>query len=426
MSLINSLRNIFNKTTTNNKLYRSLYSYFSIGSVVNIPDNQRNYVKKGYESAANLFAIIDFIATKAAKVPFILYEITEEGQKKKVERHPILDLLERPNTFTNRSEFLRQLYSFRLVTGNGYIYAPRLEDGRAIELYVMPSPLTQIISGGWLEPVGGYSVQYAGGQSDIDADDVLHLKAPNLDYENGRDLYGMSPLKPLLQTLEKDLTNADAQKNMMANQGAAGVISPDIGPESLDDATYTAMQNRIDDRFNNSENKGKIMLASVKTTVQTLGLTSVELGMLEDAKFNIQTYCRVYHVPSMLFMDDAATFNNFATARRAAYTDAILPLVEELIDGLNSWIIQSFGPNLILDYDTGAIEELQTDKVSAAQWLNQAWWVSVGRKQEIIGEIPDPEMMDVYLVPSGLMPITNAVNPMQLDTRLMDGEENDD
>jgi len=422
MGLINNLRNIFTKTTQDNKLYRSLYSFLSLGSIISISDNPRNYIKQGYESTANLFAVIDFIASKAAKVPFILYQTNEKGEKIKVEKHPLLDILEKPNPFTNRIEFLRQLYSFRLVTGNGYLYAPRLSDGRAIEFYVMPSNLTEIISGGWMEPVGAYRVQFTGATYDMEAKDVLHIRNPNLDFDTGYEFYGMSPLKPLLKTVEKDVTNTEAQKAMMGNQGAAGVISPDIGAESLDDPTYEAMQARIDDRFNNSANKGKIMLASVRTSVQSLGLTSVEMGMLEDAKYNLQTYCRVYHVPSMLFLDDAATFNNFITARKAAYTDAILPLVEELIDGLNAWIVSSYGEGLILDYDTSAIEELQNDKTAAAQWLSQAWWIPVGRKQEIMGEIPDAELMETYLVPPGLVPLDFVANPLKIDTSLLDDD----
>ena len=420
MSLINNLRNIFTKTTQDNKLYRSLYSFLSLGGVISIPDNQRSYIKKGYESTANLYAVIDFIASKAAKVPFVLYKVNEKGEKVKIDKHPLLDILEKPNPFTNRIEFLRQLYSFRLTTGNGYTYAPRMEDGRTLEFYVMPSNLTEIISGGWMQPVGSYRVQFTGSTYDMDARDVLHTRNPNLDFETGYEFYGMSPLKPLLKTVEKDVTNTEAQKAMMSNQGAAGVISPDLGADSLDDGTYKAMQARIDDRFNNSENKGKIMLASVKTSVQSLGLSSVEMGMLEDAKYNLQTYCRVYHVPSMLFLDDAATFNNFATARKAAYTDAILPLVEEFIDGMNAWIVSSFGEGLILDYDTSEIEELQNDKTASAQWLSQAWWIPVGRKQEIMGEIPDAAMMDTYLVPQGLVPIDFVANPLKLDTSLAD------
>jgi hypothetical protein len=84
--------------------------------------------------------------------------------------------------------------------------------------------------------------------------------------------------------------------------------------------------------------------------------------------------------------------------------------------------VSSYGEGLILDYDTSAIEELQNDKTAAAQWLSQAWWIPVGRKQEIMGEVPDAELMETYLVPPGLVPLDFVANPLKIDTSLLDDD----
>ncbi|MEM4554854.1 MAG: phage portal protein [Candidatus Anstonellaceae archaeon] len=376
----------------------------TVGQVINQVDGPTN--NSFFESNSNLFAVIDFIAGKAAKVPFVLYRLDATGRRHQVRaNHPLLSLLEKPNSLMGRSEFLKLLYSFRLVHGNAYVFGPRLSDGRALELWVLPSHLVNLVSGGHFEPVKKYTVQtVVGTQYELDAQDVCHIRNVNLNWDNGENLLGLSPLEPLKETLRKMRANYEAQEAQMKNGGALGALYEDpsdsyaqLTPEQRDLA-----QRLVDERINGSSNVGRVIYLSTKHGYINFGLSSREMQLIEDAKFSLQDICRVYHLPSILLLDDAATYNNLQTARKAAYTDAILPLVEEFVDKFNAWIVPSFGDGLILDYDTSQIEELQTDKVSQASWLAQAWWVDVYRKQEIIGEIPDERMKGVYMLPSGL------------------------
>lgn len=374
------------------------------GQVISQTDGYRN--NDYFESVSNLFAVIDFIAGKAAKVPFILYRLDGTGKRQPVDStHPLMRLLESPNSLMARSEFLKLLYTFRLVHGNAYVFAPRLDDGRAIEMWLLPSHLVNVVSGGTFEPVRKYTVQTVVGSAyELDAKDVCHIRNVNLNWDNGENLIGLSPLEPLKKTLAKIRQNYDAQEAQMKNGGALGALyeDPSSGMPPLTEVQRDIAQRLVDERVNGSANVGRVIYLSTKHGYINFGLSSREMQLIEDAKFSLQDICRVYHVPSILFLDDAATYNNLQTARKAAYTDAILPIVEEFVDKFNAWIVPSFGNGLILDYDTSQIEELQTDKVAQVNWLSQAWWVDVYRKQEIIGEIPDDRMKGVYMLPSGL------------------------
>ena len=90
-------------------------------------------------------------------------------------------------------------------------------------------------------------------------------------------------------------------------------------------------------------------------------------------------------------------------ARKMAYTDAILPIVESFVDSFNAFGIDGFGRDLVVDYETSQIEELQIDSKMQADTLSVQWWKTIGQKQLESGMEVDPQLEKVYMIPSGLV-----------------------
>lgn len=406
MGLLQSFRNIFNRPMPNNSFLQQIYGYLTGGSIITINDNPRQYIREGYAKNPHLYSVVDFIAQKASKVPFVLYKKLPDGTREQIQSHPLLDLLEQPNPYQAKSEYFRQLFSYLLITGNSYEYAPRLSSGKTIELWVMPADQVEIISGGWTKPVQAYTIQWTGSTQQLPAEDVNHTKYPNLEFDvTGQNLYGMSPVKAALKVLEKSNTGYESSKNQISNMGGDGMLFPDFDPQvgGLDDNTIKMLQERIDAKFNNPSTKGKVMIASSKTGYINFGRSAVEMEVIEQAKFDLEDFCRIYHVPSILFGQENSSFNNLNTARKQAYTDAILPIVEMWVDRFNAWIVRSYGSDLVLDYDTSGIEEMQQDMATLVGWLKQATWIDLYDKELLRGGIPDENLRGYYEIGGRIM-----------------------
>jgi phage portal protein BeeE len=104
-----------------------------------------------------------------------------------------------------------------------------------------------------------------------------------------------------------------------------------------------------------------------------------------------------------LFSLEASTLDNYKEARKAIYTDCVIPFFDRLIPKMNNWLMPPFGGTL--DFDADSIPELVQDKGVQAQSLSTAWWLTPNERRGQMGLLPhtDP-LMDTILFPQGLMP----------------------
>ena len=354
----------------NNRLLRALYSYIGMNTPLSIDDASRSYITQAYNVNSLVYSIVSWISQKAALTKFNVKDF--EGNI--LEDHPLYNLLEIPNQLQARSEFFQQYYGFKLITGNTYIYSPRIESGRnigqALEMFIMPAHYTEIVSDGWMNPVKEYKLNIGDQVIRFPYADVLHDKFPNFDFDYGEELYGMSPLRAAARTISKSNDAQIASQKAFQNNGAIGIISSDGDPMS--EAYFTEEQAQAlargwDKKYNGADNKGKMAFISARIKYTNLGLSPVDMAIIDDLKFSLQDLCRVYHVPSQLFNDDSAsTYNNMSTARKVAYTDAIIPLVQAFADEFNRWLAPSYG-NVYIEPDFSQVPELQADRKELAE-----------------------------------------------------------
>jgi HK97 family phage portal protein len=356
---------------TANEHTRSLYSTLGMGSPVYIDDNKESYVKNAYQANALVYSVVSFIASKAADVPLYVYEWGKEGKGERIYGHPLESFLYRPNPITGKGVFFNELYGFKLITGNTYLYFPRLEagpnKGRFTEAWIMPSQYTEIISGGSMMPVRGYRLTIGDWAHEYKVDDVLHDKAPNYNYGWGAELYGQAPLQAAVKLVSKSNDSYNSQMKAYQNQGAVGIVSSD---EQSQGGQFTEEQARALDanwkkNYGGSNNAGKLAFTSARIKYTQLGLSPVDLGIIEDHKMTLRDICNIYHVPSEIFNDpDNKSYANKQEARKAVYTDAIMPLVNTFLEEFNRFIGDAYGKGIYVDADWSAVPELQADRKS--------------------------------------------------------------
>lgn len=209
------------------------------------------------------------------------------------------------------------------------------------------------------------------------------------------------------------------QVNNMKNYGVRGLISGK-------DSTLTQLQaNDIKERLNavKSDSKGDILVVGSPLDWINIGLSPVDLQIIEQQKLTLRDLCMIYHVPSQLFGDsEHTTYNNMREARKAMITDSSIPLLEKIKDGLNRFLGNE---NLLIDYDLQAFTELQDDLLQQVNALSQAWWLTGNEKRVSMGRNAfEDDMMDNILVPSGLIPVNElSYSDYDTDTEIVDSDE---
>ncbi len=410
-----------------------------IGGRTLYPELDQQKFVLDYKNNSEVYAIIKRISKTISTVPFYVYQIKN---RKELNRYKAMlnnatttadiakaelvrvkavaeiadselnTLLEKPNEYQSFSEFIESAIGYKLITGNTYIWANRLESGKVAELVTLPSQYVAITSDGTINGVEGYSFTLVGWDQ-LDAKDVIHLKYFNPYFDtNGNQLYGLSPLQAAYRTIQRSNDAKDTSVAMLQNQGPKGILSADesndFGPEAagkLKEDFYNQYGTKTQAGI--LKNAGKILIAGAKLNWINMGLSPVDLQLLESEKITLRELCNVYGVNSALFNDpDNKSYNNMKEAKKEMLTQVVLPELVALRDAFNRFFAREIGKGYYIDFDLTVFPELQEDMKELSAILSQSWWITPNEKRAAMRyDTVEDDVMNEIFIPAGYLPI---------------------
>lgn len=432
--------NFSNNLAVNGLYNEKLFAWINDNQPIFWEDNPNNYVQNGYQGNGDVYSCVDLILTKLAYCPLKVYSVKvenlQQAQKFKAlsktnlaEAHlynlqtksmqeidvpGITALLNRPNEYQTTSEWLKQLAGFRLLTGNSYNYYNGLPGSKKwTEMFVLPSPLINIVSGGEFKPVKGYnifnSINYRNGVPDFPMESVSHFKTFNPHFSTyGSQLYGQSPLRAFIMTLVRNRDSRLEQNKQVKNGGAMGILSPKVGGPNINDPRIKAdLKQQIAEAKGSSDLVKRIFVSGAPAEWIQFGLSSTDLQLLESIGLDRIDICNAYHIrPELLGNIQASTDNNMAWAAKQLITNCIMPLGDELTDKLTRDICPAYetkGEKLFIMFDYSVLPEMSDDFQKVSTSLASMYWITPNEKREFQGYgkslIPDA---DSILIPKTL------------------------
>jgi HK97 family phage portal protein len=403
------------------------------GRAIYPPDNVETYIDKGYLFNPVVYSIVSFIAQKAGAIPWGVYEVKNDKALHSYKSansynintkiiktkalvalpdHELNAIFMKPNILQGWAEFIEQVVGFKLVTGNSYIHmigpTAGLNKGSIREMWNIPSQIIRPVAGDRMEPIKGY--KYLNQETPIPAEQMIHLKYWTPEYFNGQNLVGLSPMRASLRLITKSNASFDSSVGAFQNQGAFGIISATKDTQ-LTEEQADMIERKLMKKVGGPDNRGKNIVTSADLKWQQMGMSPVDLNIIDSDRMDLRSLCNVYHVPSELFNDAAnKTYSNTKEAGSAVYTNAVLPALNQFRDALNQFISSKY-PGLYCDYDASMISELQDDLQMMATALSSIWYLIPNEKRDLLGFPADETnpLMNEYWVPSGLMPMSQSM-----------------
>jgi len=408
--------------------------------------DQRSFVDDGYVANDIVYSIIKLITDKAKIAPFHVYKVVDEKAAKKYKSlaaqkdinlkeletlhkkayelytgdQRLNELLKYPNEEDCWSDLVEQWCGFKLITGNSFIYGKLIEagnnQGKPFELFALPSQYMAIIANINVFPPtrAGYQLYY-GQMWSFDTKEILHDKYFNPQWGvTGGQLYGQSPLRAAAKNLTRSNEAKTAAVASFQNGGPAGVLF--MNDERFDPTSGQAQAQALKTAVSQkggSANFNSIAVSGYKVDWKQIGLSPVELNIIESEKWDLKALCNIYGVPSQLLNDsDSKTYNNQREGEKALTLRCAIPLLNSLTENLNRKLHTDWGykgTNLYVDYDLSVYGELEANKAEQTAWLNTAWWISPKQKLDIMNiEVPDyipTEELEKLYIPTGLQTI---------------------
>jgi HK97 family phage portal protein len=420
-------------------------------------DNGQTYIDNGYKKLPNLYALISWIIRKSSIVPFQVLKVKNQSAARKyktavkmlssetdmykflklkneafqeVEGSDLEKLLDSPNPNQSGVEFNEALDGYLLLTGNSYVYTETPGEGKNAkkpkELYVIPSPCVTPITNKSLE-IEKYDVSYY--PNKIDAEFIGHMKYfnPVSTMENpAQSLVGMSPLMACRNLIGKYKSADIAQGAMFTNMGPSGILTGD-GNGDLSEEQAQAVKDKFKQYHQGATKAGDITVTPAKLNWTQIGISPVDLNIIDGKDEILTELCNVYGLPKDLFSGSSSKYDNSGQARKIAITDAIIPVCERRKQLINRWLAPKFGDNIFIEYDYSVFDEMQEDLKTKVEWLSKMWQLT---PNQILGELgfeesQDPNMNKVY-IPQNLVSLEDANTDLDLDTSLLESENIND
>ena len=451
-SILDRLKSLITKNAQQSaaEYNRAIYNWLGESILWN-PENDDTYINEGYRKNATIYSLINIITKAATTIPFQVYEIDNKADYKRykamtsglvdgnvlhkseilkkralveIEDTELHMLLDRPNPMQSYSSFITEVIAFGKLTGNRYIYGIAPESGanagKYKEMYVMPSQMMEIVSGGIMQPVKSYRIQY-NGQVDIPAEQICHIKDFNPYYDGtGSHLYGQSPLRAGLRSMTTNNEAVQTGVKYLQNQTARGVLMSEEG--DINEVQAQQLKDKFRSAHQGSNNAGDIIITPKKLSWVNFGLNASDVSLIEQYNASIKDLCNIYHVPvQMLNNTDASTYNNMKEAKKALYQNAVIPELCKIRDELNRWLAPQFGEKLCIDFDFSVIPELQEETEKVVSQMSQAWWLTPNEKRMAMnyGEDEESDILNDYYIPANLIPVKdNDVSDIEVDNEI--------
>ena len=353
MGIVDNIKNLFVNTIQSKeapKIYMSGHTLYSH----NRKDGYKNYAKEGYQENAIVYRCVNEIANGAASIPMKVFQGDIE-----LDRHPLIDLLKRPNPTQAGIEYFQSLYSYLLLSGNSYALASAVNQ-LPTELYLLRpdrieiEPSDTAIPKSYKYKLNGqvaarYEADPVNGQSE-----VKHFKMWNpLD-----DYLGCSPL--MAAAVDLDQHNMIAKHNIGllvngARPSGAIVFKPkdDMGNTAmLSDVQREQISRDLEQRFVGTKNAGRPVLLEGDFDWKEMAMSPKDMDFLQNKHMAAKDIALCFGVPSQLIgIPDSQTYANVQEARLALYEETIIPLARRIISDLNEWLAPSFGDEINIQYD---------------------------------------------------------------------------
>lgn len=343
-----------------------------------------------------------------------------------IDNHPFLDIIENPNPTMSGRELRESSFAYCLITGNAIEYAAVPgAGGRATqpqELWSIPSPAVKpVLSGDKRDPISGYAVTYSYNR-EIPKEQITHFRYFNpVGDENSfeESFWGFSPLGSSRNQISQKRYADLAQGNLFSNMGPSGIVSGNNPTgsqpaEPLTDEQAIAINDDFVQNHTGAHNAGSIIITPADVKWVQIGLSPVDLQILEFNKDLERQVANIYGYPSQLLNPDGTLANSDSGDVRVI-TNCVLPLLRKFDDLRTRKIREWYGDDsLVYMSDTDVYPELEADKKELVAWMRTAGVFSQTEIRQALGYGKEVNP-DEVLIPSGFMKLSDLMDGSDLE-----------
>ena len=314
MPLLETLKGVFVKNATYRNPPDWFYTSLAGG---NMSDSGEVVNEKTALTLAWVWQAVATISNDIGRLPCVLYEQTEDGERVRAKTHPAYKLAKkRPNPFMSSKTFRSVLTKNALLTGNGLAWIQRDGRGAPLEMYPLPTSnvKVEIVNN---EPV--YLVKFDDKHEAVPISyrDIFHIKNVT---SNG--YWGIDVVSYAKNSVGLGLATEKHGNRFFKNNAKPSVVletEQNIDKERADQllASWNAMHAGADNAY-------KTAILSGGMQAKVMSITNDNAQWLQSRQFQRQEIASWFLLPANKLNDTASVSYSSVAAYNKSYLDQTL------------------------------------------------------------------------------------------------------
>jgi HK97 family phage portal protein len=224
------------------------------------------------------------------------------------------------------------------------------------------------------------------------------------------DWYGLSPIEAGAYAVDQNNLAMSWMQALLGNSARpSGAMS--VPPEQpLTEEQFNRLKTQIDEQYSGARNAGRPMLLEGGLTWQQMGLSPVDMQIIETKYSSARDVALALGVPPQLIgIPGDNTYANYQEARLAFWEDTVIPLIDMIADDWNQWIAQPQGIELRPDLDQ--VPAIADKRRVLWDMADKSPDLTLNERRAMKGYEP-VDGGDVILVNSSQIALADAVTPV--------------
>ena len=347
------------------------------------PRNYGSFADEAYSKNVVAYQAINRIADAVASVKWTAWR----GEQELLD-HPILALLNRPNPQQSGVEYIRAKASYLMIAGNGYEERVAV-GGQVRELYQLRPdrmkivPSSRGIPSAYIYQVNQQSVTFE--VDDAGNSDIRHLKL----FNPLNDWYGQSPIEAGAYAVDQHNLSMGWMQALLQNSARPSGALVTKGESELSDDNFNRLKAQIEEQYAGASNAGRPMLLEGGLDWRQMGLSPVDMALLQTKFSAARDVSLAFGVPPQLLgIPGDNTYSNFQEARLAFWEDTVIPLLDLIASDWSAWLGQG---EIMLKPDLDQVPAIADKRMTLWKMADKSEDLTINERRALKGYEPLPD-----------------------------------
>ncbi len=330
----------------------------------------------------------DVIAQEVSQIEFQLFQVGLKAGEivyNEVNDHPVLQLLDKFNATTTRTDGIYNTQSHKKLTGDAFWYLER--NGKQItNIYLLQPDKVELNLG---DPRNGeplvksytYRDIINGNKVEVTylPEEIIHFKKPNPSNQ----FRGKGAVEATSETIDSDELANLTQRNFFRNGAITNfILSTDA---KINEDQLKRLKAQLKASNNGAQNAYNTMILGGGLKPSSISQSNKEIEMIALMKWYRDKIMVAFgNTPASIGViedvNQANAQDTLATWKRGT----IKPDMDAIVNTLNEFLVPLYGSNLILGY-VNVVPEDRTSDVDEAVKLKQAGIITVNESRALLG-----------------------------------------